>query len=56
MTPTMEHFLPQRKKGFSALYVFDVGGDEIRIEILLQTLTKYFIVNNNQINKGFIAS
>jgi hypothetical protein len=29
------------------------GGDEIRIEMLLQTLIKYFMVNKNQLKNGF---
>lgn len=35
--------IPQRKKGFSALCILDIGGDEIRIHIILKTLASNFI-------------
>ena len=34
-------------------YLRLLGGDEIRIEMPLQTLIKYFMVNKNQLKNGF---
>ncbi len=52
MTPTMEHFLPQRKKGFSALCVFDIGGDEMRHITDYQWLPKFTKNPSKPLNTG----